>query len=395
MKFYFLHLMPYSALDLDYTAKYISASLVLPNSYYDPQIGHRLYNRYLDELELADALGFDGVCVNEHHQSAYGLMPVPGVTAGALSRSVKKAQICILGRALPLLSNPLSVAEEYAMIDNITGGRFIAGFVRGIGVEYHATGVNPTHSLERFREAHDLIIRAWTEKGPFPFHGKHYSYQYVNLWPRPYQRPHPKVWIPSGGSLETIRWAAHPDRRYVYLNVYTPIEVVAGLMEQYRQCAIEQGYSAGSEQLGMALPIYVAETDEIARREAKPHIEAFFNKFLRMTNEMLLPPGYTSISSLKTLLITSRETLMGNQSLETVDRLGLFLVGSPETVRKRLAEFEQRLGIGQICAILQFGSQPPEQTKRNLQLFAEEVMPHFRKDSVATKPLPTNASAAG
>ena len=107
---------------------------MLPNTYYDPQIGHQLYNRYLDELELADALGFDGVCVNEHHQSAYGLMPTPAVMAVALSRSVMRGKICILGRALPLLSNPLSVAEEYAMLDNITGGRFIAGFVLGIGV---------------------------------------------------------------------------------------------------------------------------------------------------------------------------------------------------------------------------------------------------------------------
>lgn len=385
MKFYFFHLMPYGALDLDYVKKYASASLVLPNSYYDSRIGHQLYNRYLDELELADMLGYDGVCVNEHHQSAYGLMPIPGVVAGALSRCVKKAKICILGRALPLLSNPLSVAEEYAMIDNIVGGRFIAGFVRGIGVEYHATGINPTYSLERFREAHDLIIRAWTEEGPFPFDGKHYSYQYVNLWPRPYQQPHPEVWIPSGGSLETIRWAAHPKRKYVYLNVYTPIDVVCELMEKYRECANEYGYSASSKKLGMALPVYVAETDEIARREAKPHIEAFFNKFLRMTNEMLLPPGYTSISSLKTLLITSRETLMGGHSLEKVDKLGMFIVGSPETVRKRLAEFEQRLGIGQLCAILQFAGLPHEQTKRNLELFAKEIMPYFREDESARK----------
>ncbi|MBD2719327.1 LLM class flavin-dependent oxidoreductase [Synechococcus sp. FACHB-909] len=378
MKFYSFHLMPYGALDLDYVEKHISASLVLPNTYYDPQIGHQLYNRYLDELELADELGFDGVCVNEHHQSAYGLMPTPAVMAGALSRSVKRGKICILGRALPLLSNPLSVAEEYAMLDNITGGRFIAGFVRGIGVEYHATGVNPTYSLERFHEAHDLIIRAWTEEGPFPFEGKHYSYNYVNLWPRPFQQPHPDVWIPSGGSLETIRWASDPKRKYVYLNVYSNVDVACGLMDTYRNCAEEYGYTASSDQLGMALPIYVAETDAIARREAKPHIEAFFNKFLRMTNEMLLPPGYTSVSSLKTLLITSRETLMANHSLEAVDKLGMFLVGSPETVRQRLAEFEQRLGIGHLCAIMQFGSLPHAQTKRNLELFAEEVMPHFR-----------------
>ena len=94
-------------------------------------------------------------------------MPIPGVLAGALARSVKRAKLAILGRALPLLNNPLMIAEEYAMLDNLTRGRLIAGFVRGIGAEYHAMGINPAYSQERFAEAHDLIVRAWTEPGPF------------------------------------------------------------------------------------------------------------------------------------------------------------------------------------------------------------------------------------
>ena len=152
MKFFFFHLMPYADLDLDYDKKYDSAWVTLPNSYYDPKKGHLLYNRYLDELELAAELGFDGIGVNEHHQNAYGLMPIPGVMAGALARRTKDCKIAVLGRALPLLSAPLMVAEEYTMLDNITGGRLIAGFVRGIGAEYHAWGVNPAVSHDRFHE---------------------------------------------------------------------------------------------------------------------------------------------------------------------------------------------------------------------------------------------------
>src|SRR6187402_2372283 len=117
MKFFAFHLMPYAALDPDYDKIYDAAWVTLPNSYYDPKTGHALYNRYLDELEYADACGFDGVCVNEHHQNAYGLMPIPGVMAGALSRRTKNAKIAVLGRALPLLNNPLVVAEEFAMLD--------------------------------------------------------------------------------------------------------------------------------------------------------------------------------------------------------------------------------------------------------------------------------------
>ena len=113
MEFFFFNLMPYGALDLEYDKKYASANLLLPNSYYDPEEGHKLYTRYMDELEYADELGFDGVCVNEHHQTAYGLMPTPGVIAGALARNTKQAKVCVLGRALPLVNNPLMIAEEF------------------------------------------------------------------------------------------------------------------------------------------------------------------------------------------------------------------------------------------------------------------------------------------
>ena len=291
MKFFFFHLMPYAHLDLDYDKTYPGAYLTLPNSYYDPKKGAPLYHRYLDELELADRLGFDGVCVNEHHQTAYGMMPAPNLLAGALTRSVKNATICVLGRALPITDNPISIAEEFAMLDNLAEGRFIAGFVRGLGTEYHASMANPSFSHARFHEAHDLIVRAWTETGPFAFDGRHYRYQYVNLWPRPYQTPHPPIWIPSQGSRETYEWAAHPDRKYTYLITFNPAEAVKRNLDAYaRQCEV-YGYECSPGQLGWALPIYVAETDEIANREAANHIEVFFNKFIASPAEYKLPPG--------------------------------------------------------------------------------------------------------
>ena len=168
MKTFFFHLMPYADLDLSYTERHNSAWVTLPNSYFDPAVGQKLYARYIGELELADQLGFDGICVNEHHQTAYGLMPAPNLIAAALARSTKQAKIAILGRALPLVSNPVAVAEEFAMLDQMSGGRIITGFVRGIGTEYFASGVNPTHSHGRYYEAHELILRAWTEIGAVP-----------------------------------------------------------------------------------------------------------------------------------------------------------------------------------------------------------------------------------
>src|SRR5262249_23770333 len=118
MKFFNFHLMPYRHADLDAIGRNGSAWVTFSNRHYDPQKAAELYHDYLDQLELADKLGFDGVCLNEHHQTAYGMMPIPGVLAGALTRSLKRAKLAILGRALPLLNNPLTVAEEYAILDN-------------------------------------------------------------------------------------------------------------------------------------------------------------------------------------------------------------------------------------------------------------------------------------
>jgi alkanesulfonate monooxygenase SsuD/methylene tetrahydromethanopterin reductase-like flavin-dependent oxidoreductase (luciferase family) len=384
MKFYMMHLMPYADLDLDYDQKYNSAWVTLPNSYYDPKKGAKLYNRYLDELEYADELGFDGICVNEHHSNAYGLMPQPGVMAGALARRTKKVKIAILGRALPLLNNPITVAEEFAMVDNITEGRFIAGFVRGIGAEYHAWTSNPAVSHDKFHEAHDLVVQAWTRTGPFAFEGDHYHFEYVNLWPRPFQDPHPPIWIPSQGSSETIEWAAHPDRRYTYLQTFSPVAMLARYMQQYKDQAREYGYEATQDQLGWAVPLYVAETDEIARREAQRHIENFLNKFLRMPREMLLPPGYVSLKSMLGVM-KAKSAIGTQQTIDSVIEKGMFICGSPQTVRKSLAEYHSQIGFGHLLTMLQFGTLPAELTRKNMEIYAREVIPHLRSVTGAAK----------
>jgi alkanesulfonate monooxygenase SsuD/methylene tetrahydromethanopterin reductase-like flavin-dependent oxidoreductase (luciferase family) len=372
------HLMPYADLDLKVGRDHGTVWVTLPNSNFDPVKGHALYNRYLDELEYGEELGFDAIAVNEHHQTAYGLMPSPIVTASALARRTKRAKIAILGSALPLREHPLTVAEEHAMIDVISGGRLISGFVRGIGAEYHTFGVNPTFSHDRFHEAHDLIVRAWTEGGPFTFQGRHYSVQYVNLWPRPFQKPHPPIWIPSQGSKETIDWAAHPDRRYTYLQTFSPAKVVQRYLKLYRDTCKGFGYDAEDRQLGWAVPVYVAKTDEAARSEAKPHFEAFRNVFVRMPIEMLLPPGYTSRESLKNVMKAKAE-MFGDITIEKAIDLGLFVCGGPATVRSAFENYWKDMRFGNLLVLCQFGTLPADLTRRNMELFAREVMPAVKK----------------
>jgi alkanesulfonate monooxygenase SsuD/methylene tetrahydromethanopterin reductase-like flavin-dependent oxidoreductase (luciferase family) len=374
MKIFNFHLMPYADADLASIDRNGGSWITYSNSNYDPKKGAELYHRYLDEMENADRLGFDGVVLNEHHQTAYGLMPAPGILAGALARSVKRAKIAILGRALPLLNNPLTVAEEYAMLDNLTRGRFIAGFVRGIGAEYHSMGINPAESQERFSEAHDLIIRAWTEPGPFRYEGKHYHFNYVNPWPRPYQDPHPPIWVPSQGSASTIKWTA--QMRYTYCQTLSPIAVVAKFFQMYREEADKAGYQSSPDQLAWSNSIYVGETDAKAMKEAKPHLEALMNQFLKMPTEMLLPPGYTNIDSL--LRIRAAKVTGKVQTAEDLVAAGVVIVGSPNTVREKLAAYQDLAGFNTSLTKTQFGTLPADMTRTNQAAVAEEIIPYFR-----------------
>src|SRR6185312_11201114 len=167
------------------------SALIWPNKHFDPKLGHELYHRYLDELELGDQLGFDGIAVNEHHQTLYGLMPSPNLMVAALARRTTQAKIMVLGNQIALRKYPIRIAEEIAMLDHLTDGRLVSGFVRGIGWEYFNQNISPSQSRARFNEAHDLIIKAWTAEEVFEWVSEHFEFRYVNIWPRPLQEPHP------------------------------------------------------------------------------------------------------------------------------------------------------------------------------------------------------------
>ena len=180
-----------------------------------------MYNDFMDELEYAAECGFDAVCVNEHHYNGYGLMPSPNLIASSLARRTTDTALCVLGNSLALYNPPTRVAEEFAMIDVISGGRLIAGFPVGSPMDTcYAYGQNPSMLRERYLEAHDLVVKAWTEPDTFAFNGRFNQQRYVNIWPRPVQKPRPPIWIPGGGSVETWRWCAEMDHVYCYLSYY-------------------------------------------------------------------------------------------------------------------------------------------------------------------------------
>jgi alkanesulfonate monooxygenase SsuD/methylene tetrahydromethanopterin reductase-like flavin-dependent oxidoreductase (luciferase family) len=391
LQFHYFHLMPWPYLPADFEQKYDSAWVTLPNSIYDPQKGHALYNRYFDEIERADKLGWDSVIVNEHHQNAYGTMPSPNIMAAVLTQRVRRAKIGIVGNALPLHDDPLRVAEELAMLDVISGGRIISGFVRGTGMEYFSYNINPTTSRERMNEAHDLIIQAWTRPGPFAFEGEHYNYRYVNIWPRPIQQPLP-IWLPGTASLETIDFAAR--HRYPYMTVFMPMAQRKKAYELYRQLAEEKyGYEARPEQLAFCVPVLVAETDELAMREAERYLMWLFDRGLKVRPEFNFPPGYVSERSFLGVLQSGALTRPRPTLKDLIDT-GVVIVGGVDTVVEKLAYYTDVLHAGMLVTGGHVGETPDYLVLKNQELMAREVMPHFREHAAAAPP-PVGALASG
>jgi len=384
MNVFMFHLMPWPDLPASYEGW---AWVKCPNSFYDPRRGHELYNRYLDELVRAEALGFDGVCVNEHHANAYGNMPSPNLIASILARQTHRVRIAVVGNALPLYHPPTRVAEEYAMIDCISGGRLIAGMVVGGGPEYYSNGLNPAEARERFYEALELILRCWTEAGPFVHMGKHYKIRYVNPWPRPLQRPHPPIWIPGAGSYETMDFVA--KRRWAYMGIpYFHKRVFKKNFDYFREACAREGYAASPEQMGWLVPVYVAESDARARAEFEPRLWYFARKLLPGIN--ITPPGYTSARSALKIVGAFGDFMLNVTSWDEIVAGGYAIVGSPATVREQMLEMVRWLGVGNVLTLLQLATLPADLTRKNMELFAAEVMPALRREEAA----PTGRPAA-
>ncbi len=291
MKFHWFNLMPWPHLPDDFTEKHRSVWVDVDSRLFDPVKANRIYNDYLDLLELAEDAGYDGLGINEHHQNAYGLMPSPQLMAATLARRTHRASILLLGQSLALYDPPTRVAEEMAMIDCMSGGRLIAGFPVGSSMDdNYACGVNPATLREKYHEAHDLIRRAWSDPDVFAWNGKHYKLRYVNLWPRPIQNP-PPIWIPGGGSLETWDFCAENHYNYSYLS-FSGYVRGAQLMQGFWQRMEELGQDFNPYQAAFAQQICIAETDAEAKRLYEKHARYFFSRCLHVHPGFADAPGY-------------------------------------------------------------------------------------------------------
>jgi alkanesulfonate monooxygenase SsuD/methylene tetrahydromethanopterin reductase-like flavin-dependent oxidoreductase (luciferase family) len=383
MKFHWFHLMPYPELPEDFRERYHSSAVDVPSQLFDPAIGHRAYNDYLDELEYAADVGFDGICVNEHHQQAYGMMPSPNIMAAALARRTgSKTGLVVLGNSIALYNPPTRVAEEFAMLDVISGGRLVAGLPVGTAMDtVYAYGQTPATLREKYREAHDLIVRAWTENEPFAFNGKYTQLRYVNTWPRPLQKPHPPIWVPGGGSIETLEWIT--ENEYLMANLsYGGYIAAQNAMNSYWQMVHDMKRDPNPYRAGFLQLVGISETDKQAEEDYAEAAEYFYKKCLHIDRGFNDVAGYRSLRSLEASLRGGRPSsssmFSGNQGWQDYLKQGNIIAGSVERVTEQLRDLVTNLRIGHLMVLIQFGNMSKETTMKNTRLFAEKVIPNLR-----------------
>jgi alkanesulfonate monooxygenase SsuD/methylene tetrahydromethanopterin reductase-like flavin-dependent oxidoreductase (luciferase family) len=372
--------MPYPAVPEDYMERWGSARVVLPNHLFDPKLGHELYNRYLDQWEYADELGYN-IMLNEHHQTITCLDTIVPVTAAMLVRRTRQAKILMIGHPLGARLQPVRVAEETAMLDVVSGGRILCGFVRGVPGETHPANMNPTTNLERFREAYELIVKAWTTPEPFSWEGKHFQYRYVNVWPQPYQKPHPPVWTSGSGGEDTLHWAA--ERKVTYATLFAPWDRLATYVEEYRKHARACGWEPSPRYFGYALMCFVGETDEQAQRDGE---QLMWYLSTRQARGFWYPPGHVAVEATKRggqpgarAAGSAGAARAGIQmDYQSLQQAGVFVVGSPDTVVRRFKELHG-LGVGNVLMMMHAGPMAQATAMKSMKLFAEHVLPAIRE----------------
>ena len=345
----------------------------VPPVHQDSNIAMRSYQEGLAECELAERAGFDWVSLSEHHYSGNRTTPNPAVMAAAVAERCKRVKIALLGQLLPL-NNPVRVAEEIGMLDNLTGGRLVVAFMRGVLSEDQVYDLNPAEGRAKLIEGMDLVIKALTEPQPFSWEGRHYRYRTVSVWPRPVQRPMPPM-IVATRSEDAVRYAA--DNRLGLGIAYASVENASNVAAKYVQLCRESGWQPDSDQIVYRGGICLGETD----REA----EALFEGLVSGGMERGLTIGPTLTRAVQSA--RAGEPFDGSKVFAAGGPAGAGLgirgmvgfIGSPDTVTRQLKAFHEQCGVGVVDLAFQHPGISHHQVMKGIELFGKEVLPRIRE----------------
>jgi alkanesulfonate monooxygenase SsuD/methylene tetrahydromethanopterin reductase-like flavin-dependent oxidoreductase (luciferase family) len=372
LKFCFFHFFPYTG------AERTGRSWPVPTHGFDAARAHELYRTYVETMQYAEACGFDWLGLNEHHFSPYSLMPNCNIVGGALALSTRSAKLAVLGNLTPL-ANPLRVAEEYAMLDCMSGGRLIAGLMRGIPHEYLAYNIPPSESWERQREAVALILKAWTEPEPFGWEGKHFQFKQISIWPKPLQQPHPPIVI-SASSPESARYAGSIGASMGIVR-FTGLDGARACIDEYKKAAREAGWEPAADNILLGVNVCVADSDADALAAMRPAMEYFIDVLNGPTRNAQRIVLRESRYFEEAATAEGWQSAQARRSVATIEDLierGNVICGSPATAVAQIRRIASALDAGVFNVVLKLGNMDDAVVRRGMDLFRDEVIPAFR-----------------
>ena len=360
---------------------YESVRVNFPNKNCDPVKAAELYDKYLDIWSAADEIGLE-IMNNEHHQTITCMVPSANLILAILAKRTKRARLLILGNPIANRNQPMRVAEEMAMLDCLSHGRLDCGFVRGVPYEASAANISSFRGSERLWEAHDLIKAAWTSHdGPINFEGRFYHHRQINIWPRPYQQPHPPVWVTMGSGPSADRVAMHKYTGAVFLAGYGGIRpVFDGYQTAYKK---HHGTHAPLDRLAYCALVYVSDSEKAAQEGAEQLI--WYITANKVAEQWKNPPGYFPPQVAGKMLkgATARGVdveQFGKTTPEEQVLKGNMMYGTPDKVYAQIKKFfDYTGGFGNILMMGQAGFLSYENTIKSMRLFNGEVYPRLKE----------------
>ncbi|WP_428489287.1 LLM class flavin-dependent oxidoreductase [Rhodopila sp.] len=391
--------IPYPFVDKAITDAADSVRGSLPNRLCDPRVAATLFDEVLDEFLLCDELGMNVIAI-EHHAGINSLIGANPMVTSLLARQTRKVRVLSLGTLVSLRPDPVRVAEEYATADILAKGRFDIGFVKSGGSEMASSNVNPVNNEERYWEAIDLIKKTLTtHDGPFSWEGKHFSHRHVNIWPRPYQAPHPPMWAATGDP----RSSAEVGRRGMrHVLVLRGPDGTKRAYDAHRAARAEAGLpKATTDSFAYAALVYVGDTEEEGIAVGSKLLWFLntslksapqFNKFLPGAAPPVAAPGlYRTKPQADTGLALrdaekgvapasrNAEKLISITAPEAMAQ-GILFAGNPDSVYRQIMAFYDKVGgFGHLALVGRSGHMTHAESSKGIRLFTKEVLPRLRE----------------
>jgi natural product biosynthesis luciferase-like monooxygenase protein len=321
--------------------------------------------------ERADQLGFNSVKTVEHYFFEYGgHSPNPIVFLSAVAARTRRIRP-ITGAVIPAFNNPVKLAAELAVLDNLSNGRLDAGFGRAfIPKEFEVFGVSMEESRARFEEGLDIVTRLWTEDR-VSYQGKFHSFRDVRLMPRPVQKPHPPIWVAAIASLDSFLWAARHGYHVMIVPYAGDMKRVREMVRAYREAWREAGYPPGKEQVQTSLHCYVAETHREAIDGVRPRVERYIDVFSEAVS------SWTNHQSSQYANYGKMIESIAKTTVESMLEGHQALIGTPDEVVEQLQFQIDTFGEIEPSMQINFGAMSDAEAFRTLELFASQVMPRF------------------